>query len=119
MCPSPERQRRAGLSLPGSAWERTVLQALPAPGKTAQPAKKTTDTRQSLESRLVPGQSPGTSRTSRRLQQFVDRLGVVDHRHGTTSRIEDLELRVDAQYVVDGGVDVAGRHRAGVRALAG
>ena len=41
------------------------------------------------------------------LQQLVDRRRIVEHVDRPAARVEQLQARVDAEHVVDGGVDVA------------
>ena len=47
-----------------------------------------------------------------RLQQLPNRRRILQHIHRPPARVEQLQARVDAEHVVDGGVDVARRQRA-------
>src|SRR5260370_8533264 len=56
-------------------------------------------------------------RRRRILQQLLNRRWIVQHIDRPPARIEQLQARVDAQDVVDRGVNVARRERARVRPL--
>ena len=52
------------------------------------------------------------------LQQLLNRRRIVQHVDRPAARVEQLQARIDAEDVVDGGVNVAGRDGAGMRAIA-
>ena len=53
-----------------------------------------------------------------RLQQLVNRRRIVQHVDGPAARVEQLQAWIDAEDVIDGGVDVARRDGTGVRPFA-
>lgn len=52
------------------------------------------------------------------LQQVADRFGIVEDVDWSPTGIDQLQLRVDAEDSVNGGMDVRGRDRLGIRTCA-